>query len=77
MNLQSQQANDIPSNNSVKHDTTKVPDKVMCYRCQQEGHYAKFCAQRNPQLHHGSGQSQIITRLPPVSVSDAQPERSP
>ena len=76
MNLQSQQAGNTLSNNSVEYDITKGPAKIMCYRCQQEGHYAKFCPRKNQQLHHGSAQSQITTGLPPVSISDAQPERS-
>ena len=42
MNLQSQQANNTLSNNSVEYDITKDPAKRKCYHCQQEGHYAKF-----------------------------------
>ena len=76
MNLRSQQAGNTPSNNSMEFYTTKDPAKIMCYHCQQEGHYANFFPWKNQQLHHGSGQSQITTGLPPVSVSDAQPERS-
>ena len=60
----------------MEYDITKDPSKIVCYRCQHEGYYAKFCPWKNQQLHHGSGQSQITTGLPPVSVSDAQPERS-
>ena len=66
----------MPSNNFVEYDITKDPAKIVCYRCQQEGHYAKFCPQKNQQLHHESGQSQITIGLPPVSVIDAQPKRS-
>ena len=76
MNLQSQQANNTLSNNSMEYDITKDPAKIMCYRCQQEGYYAKFCPQKNQQIHHGSGQSRITTKLLPESVSDTQPERS-
>ena len=75
LNLQSQQAGNTPSNNFVEFYTTKETAKIMCYRCQQ-GHYAKFCPWKNQQLYHGSGQSQITTRLLPESVSDTQPERS-
>jgi len=67
MNLWSQQAGNAPSNNSKESCTTKDTAKIMCYRCQQEGHYAKFCPWKNQQLHHGSSQSQITTGLPPAS----------
>ena len=76
MNLQSQQADNTLSDNSMEYDITKDLAKIVCYRCQQEGHYAKFCLQKNQQLHHGSGQSRITTRLLPESVSDTQLERS-
>ena len=42
MNFQSQQADNTLSNNSVEYDITKNTAKIMCYRCQQEGHYANF-----------------------------------
>ena len=54
MNLQSQQADNTPRNKSVEYDITKDPAKRKCYRCQQKGHYAKSCPQKNQQLHHGS-----------------------
>ena len=76
MNLQSHQADNTLSSNSVEYDITRGPAKIMCYRCQQEGHYAQFCPWKNQQLHHGSSQSQITTRLPPGSVGDTQPKRS-
>jgi len=60
----------------VEYDITKDPAKIMCYHCQQEGHYAKFCPQKHQQLYHGSGKSQVTIGLPPVSISDGQPERS-
>ena len=59
----------------MEYAITKDPAKIVCYHCQQ-GHYVKFCPQKNQQLYHGSGQSQITTELPPVSVSDTQSERS-
>ena len=43
MNLQSQQANNTLSNNSMEYDITKDPAKRKCYHCQQEGHYVKSC----------------------------------
>ena len=76
MNLQSQEANNTLSNNSMEYDITKDLAKIMCYCCKQEGHYAKLCLWKNQQLHHRSGQSKITTGLPLVSVSNAQPERS-
>ena len=76
MNLQSQQADNTLSNNSVEYDITKDLAKRKCYLCQQEGHYVKYCPQNNQQVHHGSSQSQITTRLPPGSVGDTQPKRS-
>ena len=43
MNLQSQQADNTLSNNSVEYDITKDPSKRKCYHCQQKGHYVKSC----------------------------------
>ena len=34
MNLQSRQADNTPSNNSVEYDITKDPAKRKCYHCQ-------------------------------------------
>ena len=33
VNLQSQQANNALSNNSVEYDITKGPTKIVCYHC--------------------------------------------
>jgi len=60
----------------MEYDITKEPTKIVCYHCQEEGHYAKFFPWKNQQLYHGNGQSRITTRLPPESVSDTQPKRS-
>ena len=57
MNLQSQQADNTLSNNSMEYDITKDPAKRKCYQCQQEGHYVKSCPQKNQQLCHGGSQS--------------------
>ena len=76
MNLQSQQADNTLSNNSVEYDIMKDPAKRKCYLCQQEGHYIKSSPQKNQPLHHENSQSQITTGLPPGSVSDNQPGRS-
>ena len=42
MKLQSQQADNTLSNNSMEYDITKDPAKRKCYHCQQEGYYAKL-----------------------------------
>jgi hypothetical protein len=46
-NLQSQRADNTPSNTSVENDITKDPAKKKCYHCQQEGYYVNSCPQRN------------------------------
>jgi hypothetical protein len=57
MNLQSQQADNTLSNNSMECDITKDPAKRKCYYCQQEGHYVKSCPQKDLQICHGGSQS--------------------
>ena len=66
-----------PNNTPMEYNITKDPAKRKCYHCQQDGHYVKLCLQKNQQLYHRSGQSQITTGLPPASVSDTQYEGSP
>ena len=70
MNLQSQQANNTLSNNSVEYDITKDPAKRKCYHYQQEGHYVKSCPQKDQQLCHGGSQSWVNIGLPPASDGD-------
>ena len=47
INLQSQRADNTPSNTSVENDITKDPAKRRCYHCRQEGHYVNSCPQKN------------------------------
>ena len=76
MNLQNQQVDITPSNNSMEYDITKDPAKIMCYHCQQEEHYAKFSHGRINNCTMEMAKVRSLQGCYQKSVSGTQPERS-